>query len=230
MADSLSPDNVFNFLVDDPVLDLEDDPELDVEEDPEEEQDMDIEEDVPPVVASPAGSPPISPPPLLESSSDSDTTAAATTDRTLWVRPAGSTFEIGGPSSVTPTLPHLLAQEVGSLRRDVDTLHGSVRTLVRGMETRQTEIFTTCNGVDRICRRIDAFDVDIAFVEQATARVDDDVTALQARAKTVEARLLQVEQEKIRDMEEIERLKTRVESDEISAALASIDRDQIERG
>ncbi|GJV34412.1 hypothetical protein Tco_1394812 [Tanacetum coccineum] len=57
-------------------------------------------------------------------------------------------------------------------------------------------------------RRMDAFDVDIAFVKQATARVEDDVIALQTRAETTEDRFLQVEQDRIRDMEEIKRLKT----------------------
>ncbi|GJU43887.1 hypothetical protein Tco_1201153 [Tanacetum coccineum] len=39
-------------------------------------------------------------------------------------------------------------------------------------------------------RRMGAFDVDIAFIEQATARVEDDVLALQTCARTAEARHL----------------------------------------
>ncbi|GJY16281.1 hypothetical protein Tco_0386703, partial [Tanacetum coccineum] len=147
MADPQSPDHVFEFLGNDPTLD--------VEEDPEEEQDMDVKEDVPPVVASPAGSLPISPPPLLESSSDSDTAVVVTADRA-----------------------------------DTKTLYGSVKTLTRDMETRRTEITIAMTGVDWVRRRMDAFDVDIAFIEQATVKVEDDVVALQARAETAEARLL----------------------------------------
>ncbi|GJY98950.1 hypothetical protein Tco_0516380 [Tanacetum coccineum] len=85
--------------------------------------------------------------------------------------------------------------ELRCLRQDTDALQGNVRTLVRGMKTHKTEIITAHNGVDRIRKRMDAFDVDIAFLEQATARVEDDVLALQARAETIEARQLQAEQD-----------------------------------
>ncbi|GJW93376.1 hypothetical protein Tco_0173048 [Tanacetum coccineum] len=81
------------------------------------------------------------------------------------------------------------------MRQDTDALQGNVRTLVRGMKTHKTEIITAHNGVDRIRKRMDAFNVDIAFLEQATARVEDDVLALQARAETIEARQLQAEQD-----------------------------------
>ncbi|GJT25415.1 hypothetical protein Tco_0895352 [Tanacetum coccineum] len=118
MAELQSPDHVFEFLGNDPTLN--------VEEDPEEEQDMDVKEDIPPLVA-----------------------------------------------------PHLLL-----------TGQYSVKTLTRGMETRRTEITIAMTGVDWVRRRIDAFDVDIAFIEQATVKVEDDVVALQDRAKTAEARLL----------------------------------------
>ncbi|GJY56089.1 hypothetical protein Tco_0455204 [Tanacetum coccineum] len=199
MAEPQSPDHVFDFPADDPVLDLEDDPVLDIEEDPEEdseeEEDMEVEEDIPLVTAPHAGSPPISPPPLSESSSDSDFAALVTADGTFWVPPSGSTFKIGGQSSIFFAPPHLLGHELRCLRQDTDALQGSVRTLVRGMETHKTEIITARNGVDRIRKRMDAFDVDIAFLEQATARVEDDVLALQARAETIEARQLQAEQD-----------------------------------
>ncbi|GJW90253.1 hypothetical protein Tco_0167806 [Tanacetum coccineum] len=91
--------------------------------------------------------------------------------------------------------------------QDTDALQGSVRTLVRGMKTHKTEIITAHNGVDRIRKRMDAFDVDIAFLEQATARVEDDVLALQARAETIEAR-------QTIDREEIQRLRARLDATE----------------
>ncbi|GKA61386.1 hypothetical protein Tco_0760793 [Tanacetum coccineum] len=81
--------------------------------------------------------------------------------------------------------PHLLGHEVRRLKEDTMTLYVSVRTLTRGMETRWTEIVTTRTGVDR------------------------------TRAETAEARLLQIERDRIRDIEEIERLKTRVDSVEL---------------
>ncbi|GKA33706.1 hypothetical protein Tco_0720135 [Tanacetum coccineum] len=179
MAEPQSPDHVFYFPANDPVLDLEDDPVLDIEGDPEEdpgkEEDMEVEEDIPPVAALHAGSPPISPPPLSESSSDSDFAALVTADGTFWVPPSGSTFKIGEPSSVSSAPPHLLGHKLRCLRQDTDALHDSVRTLVLGMETRRTEIITTRNKIDRVWRRMHAFDVDIAFLEQATARVEDEL-------------------------------------------------------
>ncbi|GJY79947.1 hypothetical protein Tco_0492698 [Tanacetum coccineum] len=146
MAEPLSPDHVFGFPSDDLALDIEDDPELDIEEDPEEDPKMDIDDDqemdIRLVVASPVGLPPLTPPPLPETLFDFDFVAPVTTDSTLWVPPSGSTFEIGGLSSVTPTLPHLLEHELRRLRQDTEALHGSVRTLTRGMKTRRTEIAT----------------------------------------------------------------------------------------
>ncbi|GJQ96975.1 hypothetical protein Tco_0008114 [Tanacetum coccineum] len=176
MADPLSPDYVFNFLGDDPTLNIEDDPELDIKEDPEEDLEMDTDDDqemdVPPVVAPPIGSPPISPPPLSESSSDSDTAAPVTIDRTLW-------------------------HEMGRLRQDTKRLYGSVRTLTRGMETRRTEIATARTRVDRVLRHMDSFDVD-------------------------------VEQDRARVKEEIQMLRTHLDSAKISATLAAMDKDRIE--
>ncbi|GJT67178.1 hypothetical protein Tco_1018658 [Tanacetum coccineum] len=154
----------------------------DPKEDPEEEQDMDIEEDIPPVVSPPTGSPPISPPPISGSLSNSDTTAPITSDRTIWVPPSGNIFEIEGPSSISSIPPHLLVHDMSRLRQDTDTLHGSVRTLVRGMETRTTEIAALRTGIDRVQRRMGASNVDIAFIEQAIASTEDGVLALQARA------------------------------------------------
>ncbi|GKD65590.1 reverse transcriptase domain-containing protein, partial [Tanacetum coccineum] len=61
MTEPLSPDHVFDFLADDPTLDLED-PVIEVEEDPEEEPEEDVAEAIPPVVGSPPESPAITPP------------------------------------------------------------------------------------------------------------------------------------------------------------------------
>nr|GEV08659.1 putative reverse transcriptase domain-containing protein [Tanacetum cinerariifolium] len=147
----------------------------------------------------------------------------------VWVPPSGSTFHVGGPSSVTLTQPHLLGHEVRRLRRDIDTLHGSIRTLVRGIGACQTKISTSGTRVDRIWKHMDAFDVDITFLNQSTARVEDDVTALQAHAETAVARQLQAEQDRASDREKIKRLRARLDSTKVSATLAAMDRDMIER-
>ncbi|GJR55684.1 hypothetical protein Tco_1406205 [Tanacetum coccineum] len=106
---------------------------------------------IPPTIALPPGSPSISPPPLLESSSDSDTAAPGTANGASWVR---------------------------RLREDTKTLYGSVRTLERGMKTRQTENATTRTRVNRIWRRMYAFDIDLDFIKQDATRTIDDVFTL----------------------------------------------------
>nr|GEU74934.1 hypothetical protein [Tanacetum cinerariifolium]GEY32037.1 hypothetical protein [Tanacetum cinerariifolium] len=186
MAKPLSPNHVFNFLADNPVLDLEDDPVLDVEndtkKDPEEEKDMDIKEDILDVFAPHAGSPPISRPPISQSLSSSDSVDPITVDRTFWVPTSGSTFEIRGPSSVSSPPLHLLRHVVRRLKEDNEILYGSVRTLTQGMETCQTEIATTRTGS-------------------------------KTGSETVE----------------IQRLRAQVESTEVSATLAAMDKELIKR-
>ncbi|GKC44542.1 hypothetical protein Tco_1062264, partial [Tanacetum coccineum] len=54
----------------------------------------------------------------------------------------------------------------GRLREDTKTLYGSIRTLEQGKRTCRTEIATTRTEVDRIQRRMDAFDIDLDFIEK----------------------------------------------------------------
>ncbi|GJT67705.1 putative reverse transcriptase domain-containing protein [Tanacetum coccineum] len=122
---------------------------------------------------------PITPPPLSESSSDSEFTAPVTTDRS-----------------------------VKRLREDSKALFGSVRTMEQGMRTHQIEIAANHSRFDRVRRRMDAFDVDLAFIEQDATRTSDGVVALQ---------------------EENQRLKSRVDQLEVSNTLAAMDQERIER-
>ncbi|GKC73660.1 hypothetical protein Tco_1119543 [Tanacetum coccineum] len=155
MAELLSPDHVSDFPADDPAHDIEDS-DLDIEEDPEEdlkeEHDMDVAKVIPYAVAPLVGSSPITPLPLSESLLDFDSVAPVTTDGTSWVASSSSIFEIEGPSSVSFALPYLLRHEVRRLRKDTETLYGSVRTLTRGMKTRWTEIATIKTGLEIIKR------------------------------------------------------------------------------
>nr|GFC82150.1 hypothetical protein [Tanacetum cinerariifolium] len=99
-----SPNHVFNF----PEIEFEEDPqeepkeefEEDPEEDPEEELEAEAEDDVPPPATPSVGSP-ITPPPLSESSSDTEDDAPVIKNEALEMPPIGSTYEVGGPSSVT---------------------------------------------------------------------------------------------------------------------------------
>ncbi|GKC67527.1 hypothetical protein Tco_1100125 [Tanacetum coccineum] len=134
---------------------------------------------------------------------------------------------VGSPLESPPITPPPLSESssnselllllllTGHSREDIETLYGSVRTLERGMRTYQTENVTTRTGVDRFRRRMDAFDINLAFIEQDATRTSDDALALQ--------------EERARDREENRRLKRRVDELEVSNTLAAMDQDRIER-
>ncbi|GJY15581.1 hypothetical protein Tco_0386003 [Tanacetum coccineum] len=76
------------------------------------------------------------------------------------------------------------------------------------MRTRQTEIVVTRTRVDRIRRRIDAFDVDLGLIKQDATRVSDDVLALQ--------------DDSARDREENMRLERRLDELEVSGFMFEV--------
>nr|GEW85014.1 hypothetical protein [Tanacetum cinerariifolium] len=106
-----SLNHVFNFPEDEFEEDLqeepreefekdpEQDPKEDPEEDPEEELEVKAEDDVPPPATPLVGSP-IYPPPLFESSSDTEDVTLIVANEALEMLPIGSTYDVGGPSSV----------------------------------------------------------------------------------------------------------------------------------
>ncbi|GKA87617.1 hypothetical protein Tco_0809381 [Tanacetum coccineum] len=53
-----------------------------------------------------------------------------------------------------------------SFREDYKALHSRVRYLESGMRTREHENVVTCNGVNQVRRCMDAYDVDLGFIEQ----------------------------------------------------------------
>nr|GEY62254.1 putative reverse transcriptase domain-containing protein [Tanacetum cinerariifolium] len=85
----------------------EEEPEEEFEEDPEEDPEAEVEDDVPPPATPPVGSP-ITPPPLSESSSDTEDDAPVIENEALEMPPIGSTYEVGGPLSVTLFPPFYL--------------------------------------------------------------------------------------------------------------------------
>ncbi|GJT32138.1 hypothetical protein Tco_0922557 [Tanacetum coccineum] len=207
MVEPLSPNHVFDFSVDDPAHNLED-PKEEFEEEPEEEPKEQPEEEPNKGPEEVIGVSSITPSPLSESSSDFKFTALVTADRAVWLPPSGSTFEVGGPSSLSSLPPHLLAPDVKRLKEDTETIYGSVKTLERGMRTHQTEIAANHFGVDIVKRRMDAFDVDVGFIEM-------DATGTSDHALVIE--------------EENHRLMRRVDSLEVSNTLAAMSEYRIER-
>ncbi|GJU64871.1 hypothetical protein Tco_1246706 [Tanacetum coccineum] len=112
MVAPLSPNHVFDFLMDEPHdfddsdLEFEDEPEEEpeaeneeeFEEDPEEEEEeLEWEDDIPPIDAPHIELSPTSPPPLSGSTFEVvDGTHWVPPSGTHWVTPSGSTFEVGG--------------------------------------------------------------------------------------------------------------------------------------
>nr|GEY33380.1 putative reverse transcriptase domain-containing protein [Tanacetum cinerariifolium] len=108
IMDAPPPSNhVFNFSENDFEEDPQEEPgeefEEDPEEDPEEELEAEAEDDVPPPATLLVGSP-ITPPSLSESSSDTEDVVPIDANKALEMPPIGSTYEVGGPSSVSPFL------------------------------------------------------------------------------------------------------------------------------
>nr|GEW17097.1 hypothetical protein [Tanacetum cinerariifolium] len=181
MAEPLSPDHVFDFSKDDPTHDLEypeEEPKEEPKEESEEEPKVEPEEGPEEVIKVSL----ITPPPLAESLSDYGFIAPIIANKTVWMPPLGSTFEVGGPSSVSSPLPHLLSHE--------------------------TKIAATRAGVNRIRGRMNAFDVDLACIEQDATRTSDGVLALQEENRSLKRRVYQLE---------------------VSNTLAAMDRDKIKK-
>nr|GFD30584.1 hypothetical protein [Tanacetum cinerariifolium] len=146
-----SPNHVFNFpeaeFEEDPKEDPEDGLEEDPEEGPEEDPEAGAEDDVPPPATLPVGSP-ITLPPLSESSSDTKDDASVIENEALEMPPVGSTYEVGGPSSMTLFPPfHMHGSEIARLDGNTKLLLSNVQYLERcekkhkvDMETCSSEI------------------------------------------------------------------------------------------
>nr|GEV41427.1 putative reverse transcriptase domain-containing protein [Tanacetum cinerariifolium] len=134
-----SPNHVLNFLEvefeedpqEEPEEEFEEDPEEDLEEDPEEEFKAEAEEDVLPP-ATPLIGFPITPSPLSESSSNTEDVAPVIKNEALEMPPIGSTYEVGGPSSVTLFPPfYLHVREIARLDGNTELLLSNVQYLER---------------------------------------------------------------------------------------------------
>ncbi|GJU90521.1 putative reverse transcriptase domain-containing protein [Tanacetum coccineum] len=165
MVEPLSLGHVFNFPEDDPTLNEEE-----FEEEPEEEPE-DEPEGGPEEVTRVS---PLTPQPLSESSSYSEYA-----DTTVWMPPFGSTFEVGGPSFASSLPSHLLTYEVKRLREDIKHIYSSVRCLERGARTCESEDAATRTRVDMLSRRMDAYAVDLGFIERDVTRTTNHVLSLE---------------------------------------------------
>ncbi|GKC99001.1 hypothetical protein Tco_1169276 [Tanacetum coccineum] len=179
-----SPNHVFNFPEDEEFKeDPQEEPEEEFEEDPkedhEEELEAEAEEDAPPVATLPVGCP-ITLPPLSESSSDTEAAAPIVASGALEMPPTGSTFEVGGPLSVSPFPPfYLHGHEIMRLNDNTKILFSNVKYLERCEKKRRAEMDANSSKIRKVKRRMDDFDRDLGHEVQFTRGVEGRVTKLE---------------------------------------------------
>nr|GEV30402.1 hypothetical protein [Tanacetum cinerariifolium] len=215
-----SPNHVFNFPEAEFEEDPQEEPEEEVEEDPEEGPEEDPEEaeaenDVPPPATPPVGSP-ITPPPLSESSSDTEDDAPVIENEALEMPPIGSTYEVGGPSSVTPFPPfHMHGSEIARLDGNTELLLSNVQYLKRCEKKRKIYNETCSSEIREGKKRLDKMEQGLRDEMQFSSRVEHRVTDVENR-----------EQE--RD-EEMVKVKKRLGTLEANYSLVLSDRDEWRR-
>nr|GEV73821.1 hypothetical protein [Tanacetum cinerariifolium] len=205
--------------------DSEEDPEMDLDEEEEDlEIDVDDEEEEEPLHASP---PPLSslrtPPPVLESSSDSDIPVTTTTTVGRSFKSPLSTYKVGEPSSVASVSVFSARYELNQLRQDFGILGSHVQSLTQGMGTCRTEIVEAHKEAIRARRRLDRFIWEMSFF------IERDIPELMNGSTATGDKLTLIEQDQVKNQEEIHRLKNQVQSANISATLAVMDRDRIDK-
>ncbi|GJV05975.1 hypothetical protein Tco_1343631 [Tanacetum coccineum] len=185
--------------------------EEDPEEDPEEELEAEAEEDAPPAATPPVGSP-ITPPPLSEYSSDTEAAAPIIASEALEMPPTGSTFKVGGPSSVSLFLLfYLHGHEILRLNDNTEILFSNVKYLERYEKKRRAEMDANSSKIHKVKRRMDDFDRDLGHEVLFTGGVEGRVTKLEDK-----------DQEKTNEME---KMKKRLKTLETNYASVLCDRD-----
>ncbi|GKB52873.1 putative reverse transcriptase domain-containing protein [Tanacetum coccineum] len=135
-------------------------------EDPKEELEAEAEEDAPPAVTPPVGSL-ITLPPLSESSSDIEAASPVVASGALEIPSTGSTFEVGGPSSISPFPPfYLHGHEILRLNDNTEVLFSNVKYLERCEKKRRAEMDANNYEIHKVKRRMDDFDRDLGYEEK----------------------------------------------------------------
>nr|GFA94332.1 hypothetical protein [Tanacetum cinerariifolium] len=178
-----SPNHEFNFpeaefeedRQEEPKEEVEEDPEEDPEEGPEEDPEAEAEDDVPPPATPPVGSP-ITLSPLSESSSDTEDDAPVIENEALEMPPIGSTYEVGGPSSVTSFPPlHIHGSEIASLDGNTELLLSNVQYLERCEKKRKVDTETCSSKIREGKKRMDKMEQGLGDEMQFSNRVEHRV-------------------------------------------------------
>nr|GEW74375.1 hypothetical protein [Tanacetum cinerariifolium] len=186
--------------------------EKDPEKDPGEELEAEAEDDEPPPATPSAGSP-ITLPPLSESSSDTKDVAPIVSNEALEMPPIGSTYEVGGPSSVSPFPPfYLHGREIARLDDNTELLLINVKYLERCEKKRKTKMEASSSEIRKIKKRTDEIGQDLGDEMQFSNLVEHRVTKLEDK-----------DQEKA---EEMEKIKKRLGTLETNYSLVLSDRDE----
>nr|GEZ41498.1 hypothetical protein [Tanacetum cinerariifolium] len=145
----------------DPEEEFEDDPEENPKEDPEEELEAEAENNVPPPGTPPVGSP-ITPPPLSESSSDTEDVAPIVANEALEMPPIGSTYEVGGPLSMSLFPPfYLHGREIARLDDNTELLLNNVQYLERCEKKHKTKMEASSSEIRKVKKRMDEIGQDL---------------------------------------------------------------------
>nr|GFC49637.1 hypothetical protein [Tanacetum cinerariifolium] len=184
----------------------------DPEEDPEEELEAEAEDDVPPPATPPVGSL-ITPPPLSEFSSNTKDVAPIVANEALEMPPISSTYEVGGPSYVSPFPPfYLHGGEITRLDDNTELLLSNVKYLERYEKKRKTEMEASSFEICKVKKCMDEIGQDLGDEMQFSNLVEHRVTKLEDK-----------DQEKT---EEMEKIKKRMGTLEINNSLVLSDRDE----
>nr|GEX50421.1 putative reverse transcriptase domain-containing protein [Tanacetum cinerariifolium] len=166
--------------------------EEDLKEDPEKELEAEAEDDVPPPATPSVGSP-ITPPPLSESSSDTEDVAPIVANKVLKMPPIGSTYEVGGPSSVSSFPPfYLHGHEIARLDDNTELLLSNVQNLERCEKKHKTDMVASSSEIHKVNKRMDEMGQDLGDEMQFSNLVEHRVTELENK-----------EQEKAKEMEKM---------------------------
>nr|GEV01105.1 hypothetical protein [Tanacetum cinerariifolium] len=168
--------------------------EEDPEEDPEEELEAEAEDDVSPPATPPVGSP-ITPPSLSESLSDTEYVASIIKNEALEMPLIGSTYEVEGPSSVTPFPPfYLHGSEIARLDSNTELLLSNVQYLERCKKKRKVDMEACNSEIREGKKRMDKMEQNLGDEMQFSNVVEHRVTNLENR-----------EQEKDEEMDKVKK-------------------------
>nr|GEX26323.1 putative reverse transcriptase domain-containing protein [Tanacetum cinerariifolium] len=182
-----SPNHVFNFpeeefeedTQEEPEEEFEEDPEKDPEKDPEEDLEVEAEDDVPPPATPSVGSP-ITQPSLSESLSDTEDVALIVANEAPEMPPTGSTYEVGGPSSVNPfPLFYLHGREITRLDDNTELLLSNVKYLEQCEKKRKAEMEENSSEISKVKKCMNEIGRDLGDEMQFSNLVKNRVTKLE---------------------------------------------------